>query len=218
MKLEIVNTSVVVLAQDHNPSILHPSFLKSQSIVPDDWEVTEAPICTPPLSIVKFSGGIVLTVEHKKLQVTDSNPQREFESSPAPDVAAKYIQSLPHVRYTAVGINMHGFLEYSNPEAMIIEKFLKQGAWNNGVLKPTGLGLRLIYPLESAVLRLSIDSGKIKRPEDGDQRTGFLLDSNYHKDFATESALDDAVMAISLFKQHFRHYLEIVNTIFEAES
>jgi hypothetical protein len=39
MKLEIVNTSVVVLAAEHNPTILHPAFLSAQEIVPEGWEL-----------------------------------------------------------------------------------------------------------------------------------------------------------------------------------
>ena len=52
MGLAVLNRAVVVLAREHNPTILHPSFLGAQGIVPKDWQLAEPPMCTPPLSMV----------------------------------------------------------------------------------------------------------------------------------------------------------------------
>lgn len=217
MKLEILNTSVVVLAEGHNPTILHPAFLTSQGIVPTTWELAEPPICTPPFSIVKYANNLVFTVESQKFQLTDSSPPEHLEDSQSPGLAAKYIQTLPHVRYTAVGVNISGFVEHSNPEAMVIERFLKSGAWNDDVNKPRLLGLRLVYSLKQTDLRFSIDSGKIKRPQDRQERGGILVNANYHKDLSQENALGEAVEAISAFQKHCRHFSGIANVIIGPE-
>src|SRR5690348_7266953 len=109
VRLELVEASVVVLAQDHNPSILHPSFLASQGIVPEEWQCAEPPICTPAFSVTSYANGVVFTVESHRFQVQDKNPQGNGSTSPAPELAARYIRKLPYVRYRAVGINLTGF-------------------------------------------------------------------------------------------------------------
>jgi len=38
VEITFLDEAIVVLAQSHNPSILHPIFLKTQQIVPEDWE------------------------------------------------------------------------------------------------------------------------------------------------------------------------------------
>jgi hypothetical protein len=38
MTQKLLQFSIVVLATDHNPTILNPGFLRLQKIVPEDWE------------------------------------------------------------------------------------------------------------------------------------------------------------------------------------
>ena len=82
--LIILNTSVVIVASAHNPSILHPAFLQAQEIVPLDWETIEQPISTPAFSITKYSNGIVFIAESNKFQVRDDNPSENISESEIP--------------------------------------------------------------------------------------------------------------------------------------
>jgi hypothetical protein len=129
MKLELLNTSVVVVAQEHNPTILHPAFLAAEGIAPQDWKPAAPPICTPAFSFVKYGNGIVFTVESNRFSVTDESPSGEVAESLAPKLAISYVEKLPHVRYTAVGINLHGFVLCETPEAFLIARFLKEGSY-----------------------------------------------------------------------------------------
>lgn len=217
MQLEIFEIAVVVTAEENNPTILHPDFLRSQNIVAKDWEITEGPICTPAFSMVKFANGLLFTVESKKLQVVDSEPQKDYSLSVAHNHALKYLQALPHVLYTGVGINLKGFIECEESDKLVIERFLKIGPWNDEALSPDGFGLRLIYPMEKGVLRLSVDSGELKRPKDRPGRNGIILSANYHKDLSKNSYLADADEAVSLFKDHCAHFAETIKTIFGME-
>ena len=111
VQFEILNTSIVVLASQHNPSILHPSFLQSQGIVPNDWETLEPPICTPVFASVKYQNGIVFTVEQNKFQVIDNQTKDNFDKSLMPELVIRYCEHLPHVHYNAVGINFDCFMK-----------------------------------------------------------------------------------------------------------
>jgi len=73
MTLSMLQASVVVTAESHNPTILHPHFLKTQGIVPPDFEPAESPVCTPPLAIVKYRNGLNYTAS-----VSSPNPDREI--------------------------------------------------------------------------------------------------------------------------------------------
>jgi len=112
---------------------------------------------------------------------------------------------------------MHGFIEYDDPETKIIEQFLKPGAWNNDSLIPNGLGVRLVYSVKPGILRLSIDSGKIRRPASSPERSGIVLSANYHVDLSGSDLVEDAAKAIAFYKQHCKHFAEITKTIFSLE-
>src|SRR5688572_20388198 len=105
METRTLNTAVVVTADAHNPSILHPAFLTAQNVVPAKWEPGEPPLCTPAVSVVKYRNGITFTVEAAKLQVANARPPEEPERDPVFPLAANYVRTLPHVKYTGVGIN-----------------------------------------------------------------------------------------------------------------
>src|SRR5262245_32465278 len=139
MKFVAQNTSVVIVADMHNPTILHPFFLASQEIVPADWPLSELPVCTPAIAAVKYQNGIVLNVDPKKVTVRDNAPTPE---SPIPSIASKYVEALPHVHYSAVGLNISGYAENSNPEHWVIERFLKDGPGNNELLRPNAVGIK----------------------------------------------------------------------------
>ena len=99
MDLQFLNTSVVVIAQDHNPTILHPAFLTSQGIVPDDWQLADAPLCTPAFSFAKYKNGITFDVESNRFVVTEESPAGNPEDSRISELAIAYTGTLPHVRY-----------------------------------------------------------------------------------------------------------------------
>ncbi|MBI3950040.1 MAG: hypothetical protein HY314_06260 [Acidobacteria bacterium] len=218
MKLEIVNTSVVVLAQQYNPTVLHPAFLTSEEIVPADWQVAEAPLCTILGSVVKYVNGLVFITESNKFQLIDNKPPDDLGASQVPPLAAKYIRRLPHTHYTAVGVNMLGFVACSNPEAILIERFLKAGVWNEDPLKPQALGLRFVYQVPQAVLHLSCNAGTFGRDQESDQKAGILLDANYHTDISAAASLEEAEKAIALFSQRYAHFTEVTKIIFELEN
>jgi hypothetical protein len=173
----------VVAGKTHNPTILNPDFLTLQRIVPEDWKVAQT-ITTPPFSMVRYENGISLVVEMEKLQVVDLATDREPGSSHALKVASEYVKTLPHVHYTALGINFQSVTEVPQPETALKERFLKEGAWDSPAHRVSAAGVRLIYPLPSGQIALSFDAGTAQGEEtDGEAtRTVIITNGNFHRE------------------------------------
>src|SRR4030067_789379 len=104
MKADLMQFSVVIAGNVHNPSLLNPDFLTVRRIVPEDWgwKILEPVIVTPPIATVRYSSGVSITVEHNKLQIVDVGSERVPSKSKALDIARGHVKTLPHIRYTAV--------------------------------------------------------------------------------------------------------------------
>ncbi|HEC31517.1 MAG: hypothetical protein DRG59_06010 [Deltaproteobacteria bacterium] len=202
MEIKKLNLSVVVLAIDHNPTILHPSFLTSEGIVPKDWELAEPPLCTPPFSVVKFKNGISFTVESRKFQVVQSPAPPVLENSEIPKLAIRYVEKLPFVRYTAVGINIGVAIKNSNPEDALITKFLRAKNCSVNDLKLKSVSLRFQYPLGNCRLNLSCEPGTFN----GGSLKGILVNGNYHTDCPGDNPLLEAKENILKFSDRCKHF------------
>ena len=215
MELHVLNGSVVVLAEQHNPTILHPAFLESQKIVESGWELAEKPICTPPVSVVKYTNGITFTTELNKFQVVDEGEVTNISQSRAPAMASSYISTLPHVRYTAVGVNFNAILVYDKAAAFLIQKFLKSGSWHCDANETQALGLTLVYPVDGTLLRLKIDPGEARRAESEEKMSGIIVNANFH---TSVSGLEEAKAEIGTFSTRYLEFRQRVNRVFELEA
>jgi len=138
----ITNASLVVLAGFHNPSILNPDFLKSQDIVPSDWKINES-ITSMTLSQVRFKNNITITLEPSRLRVSTDTLSNFHEEFPIYDIGARYIEELPHVNYTSIGINWKVAVPKSKPDSWIAKKFLNTGAWRDQKPRIAGVVITL---------------------------------------------------------------------------
>ena len=210
MNFVALNTSIVVLAQAHNPTILHPSFLSSEGIVPPDWKPSEPPICTPAISLVKYENGIVFTAEMNKLMILDNAGQSK---SDLPELSLKYIEKLPHVHYSAVGVNITGYCECANAEEWIMQRFLKPGPGTEAPLKPNAVGLKFVYSIAGAVFNLTCDAADIQL--DGARKIhGLMINGNYHIAVEQENWLKNTKIAIQSFQERLAHFSETTDIIF----
>ncbi len=191
--ITLANVSVVVTADLHNPTILHPSFLQSEGIVPDDWEVMEGLVCTPAFSQVAFSNGIAFRVEQTRLQVIDGKPKGDSTGSLVPELARKYVDKLPHVVFKAVGVNFAAFSECDDADEYMIGRFLKTGTWNDNELKPLSLQAHLTYPITGATLNLSLKPGRFQKQGEEEARAGIVLEGNCHYDTPSIEEVRDAI-------------------------
>jgi len=79
-KVILTELGIVIVAQNHNPTILNPDFLKRNKIVPENWELACPPICLPPVARVSFTKGVNIF----------SQPERIIFDAPVKSQAARW--------------------------------------------------------------------------------------------------------------------------------
>lgn len=185
MSTKLLQFSIVVLATDHNPTILNPDFLRLQSIVPTDWEweLASPPIITPPFATVQYESGVSISVESNKLQVADNKATEPTESKIV-TMVKRYVEAVPHVRYTSVGINFRSAIELDSADAYLKTRFLKEGPWDSKENPMKSVGLRFVYTVTSGRLVLSIDSGIAEEMADNQvqKKSVVIANANFHRD------------------------------------
>jgi hypothetical protein len=207
--------SIVVVGQDCNPTILNPDFLERTGIVPAEWgwKPEGLPITTPPFATVSYDSGVVVTVEPSRFVVSDRKVGDDIAASRAVEIARTYVQVLPHVRYTAVGINFRTLAGVAEAEAYLRDHFLARGPWYEELGPLQAVSLTLSYPLVGGRLNLTLEAAVVTTVIDGraDQRKGILLGGNYHRDCTQYPSDQEVVAYLDQAQQdasHFQHAIK----------
>ena len=220
MKAQLIQLSVVVVGKAHNPTILNPDFLALRGIVPPEWgwEVDET-ITTPPFAIVRYKSGVAVNVEPNKLQVTDMMANGDPRQSKAAEVAAAYVGTLPHVRYTAVGLNFHSVVEVGSPETYLKNRFLKKGNWDNAAHPITAAGFRLVYPVEPAGrVTLSLDAGEVQAESDKDAGVSAIIaNANFHRTCSAYPADEQVRQYLGELSSDWSMYQKLISDSLEGQ-
>lgn len=66
-KLVIQELAIVVVGKNHNLTILNPDFLKTNGIVPDEWQLAVSPVSVDPLAQVIFQNGLSIVAQFDKV-------------------------------------------------------------------------------------------------------------------------------------------------------
>lgn len=218
MSWKLIQFSEVVVGDAHNPTILNPDFLAAQRIVPKSWgwEVAET-ITTPPLSIVRYTCGVTITVEQNKIQITDLNVENGPEKSKITEIATAYIEILPHVRYTAVGNNFKCVIPKSKAGDYLKSRFLKEGAWFEAPGKLNAFGLKLGYPLvPTGQLILTIDAAEAKLSEDAEIQEVIICNANFSRDCGEDPKAEIAVDYLRKSGDDWVAYSQAIDSLFES--
>ena len=221
MPLRLINFSIVVTAEHHNPTILNPDFLARQDIVPDDWgwELGDRVLSTPLLAQVSYTNAVSLLCDQAKLQILDARPSVNPAESKITQIALSYVRVLHHVRYTAVGINFNGAIERDSPQAALIDRFLAQGFWNNEQNRLQDVALHLFYPVEDGRLRVGLESGEIREPSESGQesvRSAIVVGANFHHGLSADNTVDKIGAIVERSPAYWRQLAELITPMLEV--
>ena len=139
----LVNASVVLAANVHNPSIINPDFLKDNKIVEDNWELATPSITTLAVAQIHYRQNVSWMVTPNQCIISeDANP---ISSNPVSlyRCAEKYTEVLKHIPYASIGLNWHVILtlpEKSND--WMKSKLLKRGKWQNEI-SSVGINIKM---------------------------------------------------------------------------
>lgn len=213
---------IVIAAKNLSPTILTPEFLKYSGIVPADWELARAPICTAGGSQVTFTNGLSIVAQAQRVMFASALDSKVATDITAAEIARKFVQTLPHMEYFAVGFNPRGYAIFdSSPEAAgkyISETLFSPGAWQEVGTEPMRATVNLAYTLERGVFYLSVNEATLRQP---DETTApiVLFSGNFSYDLTDkngEEKLASLYQAIENWQADFDIYKNIVNTKFLA--
>lgn len=149
--VEVRDFSIVVVAENQNPSILNPDFLKYNQIVPPEWELAMPPICTPAVSQVVFKNGVNVVAQSDRVSFWEALDTEHLDFK-VPEISCKYIDVVPSVDYRAVGININAHLIIENKEDnqdIILDKLIASGKWKSFQGKSPNAVVQFNYKLEN---------------------------------------------------------------------
>jgi len=220
--LELYELTIVVVAKNHNPTILNPDFLYRNNIVEEGLDLAEAPITTEVFSRVSFKSGIVIVADSNRVTFVDRNKKSLADKTPLPKIAVDFLQTLEHVSYKAVGINPKGIIEFADSESVrlyLIDSFFKKNSWidvKDFKLHPK---LALSYKGQDKNFTINIEEGI---GTDEDKGKHFIVcNANYHRDLPVnehDKALDEAKKIIENCDGDINHYKSFVTQHFLPRS
>lgn len=208
--------SIVITAEIFNPTILNPDFLRINDIVPENWgwELSAAPISTPPLATVSYKSGVNILVETNKFQVSERRQNVDTSASKISDIAKRYIEVLKHTPFREIGINLTSFFEFEDPNSFIKQKFIKEGEWNNDTFALKEAGLSFVYAIDKGSLNLKVNKGSFK-DKDSD-KSGIVIFGNFHRscnDVPKHEILRELIKHIDARQNDIEHFDEISQVI-----
>jgi hypothetical protein len=192
LDVKLANAGVVVLSAGHNPSILNPDFLERNEIVPKGWRVAQV-IVTSPFSSVRYDNGIQIQVEQAKLQFTVADPGKVAWQEIVPPMVIRYLDTLPHVAYNAVGLNYTFNSEKplgQEAEDQLLGAMLVSGPWLKFGNGTTGAVVELQYRATEPHLNLKI--GVRARLVESAKMVleGYTFIGNFHHDFQPDQKIE----------------------------
>ena len=210
-KFEIRELAIVLAAQNHNPTVLNPDFLKYTKIVPDTWELKEPPICIEPMAKVAFNNGISITADLDKVSFIENI--ENVDEIRIVEISEKYAKELPHVHYTAIGINPKGHIIFDtidNAKSFIADTFINSGTWSKFENNRIGAGVRFSYKFDQTTFNVSVGVSMWKVSEK-ELLPVVLFSTNFHHMVIGESKeekldsiskiIKDCQVDIDIFKE-----------------
>jgi len=223
MESRLALFSIVVTGESHNPTILNPNFLHIRDIVPQEWEGTvkvAQTITTPPFAVVAYENGISVVVENEKLQVVDTSLPADPSESVAVRIANKYVLTLPHVRYKAVGVNFHSVIGMDSPREFLKKRFIKTGPWDSESDPLAAAGVRFLYSIpDGGRVVFDLDAGEQKTTDKKvTAKPVAIVKANFQRECKEYPGEKEVVGHLGHIKEDWSRYQQVLKMLFEQEA
>ncbi|OKH51832.1 hypothetical protein NIES2101_17105 [Calothrix sp. HK-06] len=156
---------IAISARDLNPTMLNVDFLRYGGVLPIDWELARAPIYTNRASQIVFTNGVNILTEGNRIIFAEPIINKSFASILTPNIAQKYAESLPNMKFEVVDINIRGYLAFedsSSAREYVSGKLLSNASWQTENMRAS---LNLAYEYEENLLGLNITEATLQGDE-----------------------------------------------------
>ena len=171
--------SVVIAAKFNNPAILNPDFLLYNKIVDDQCKVNDSPITTPAFSQVKFDNGISVTSTPDQVVFQQKGDGLSPDKICSPLIAMRYLKCIPHVSYSAVGINPTGFSRKQS-ENHVLNMLREGGAWIR--FKDIGPAVNLKTTYDFGNKKIALEISRSHQLTTNKNIAGTVFQANFHRE------------------------------------
>ena len=180
----LVEVSVVLVANQNDPSILNPDFLRYNGIVDKALKLAQPPLSTPMISQVVFEGDIAVRAEPNRFVFEQKGQPLSEDGCVVPEFAARFVRALSHVPYSAIGTNAKSFRPSNDAARYSVADALLDGGKRISFrdVRPD-IHLKAVYSYEGR--RITFDVGGVGAVRgDGALDHGLLFQANIHRDIA----------------------------------
>ena len=211
--------AIAITAKNLNPNIVNLDFLKYSDIISSEWELARQPVYTKTLTQLVFQNGIAIVAQPNRIVFAETIDATHIQELQISQIAAKYIEKLPNVKYQAVGINPKGFVTFTESNAAsnyLLKNLLAAAQWQEFGNAPPKAAIQLAYTLENSQLNLTINEGLLKVSEDKSV-PAVLFSGNFDYKIAgtePEARLKNLHQIIQNWKINLETYRELINNKF----
>lgn len=202
--------SIVIVGKTHNPSILNPDFLRHNNIVPKEMKTADGPagvVSTLVGARIAYKDGLVITGDLQRIVFTESIFEKKAEDIVAPGAAKTYLRTVPHVRYTAVGVNPEGHARVSDgspsPQPASL---LRNEARTDFKGSIPSAEIELKYAMQRKTITMGIAVADVDAPVDIDNAVVFR--GNFHRvlDDAEQDSFQKAISAVQEWEEDLNDF------------
>ena len=98
---------MVLTADNLDPSMINPDFLRHSGVVDSDRQTEQPPISTPAFSQVTFEGGLAVIAQPDRFAFVQQGETLARDIA-IPNIARRFLEKVPHPAYKGIGINPTG--------------------------------------------------------------------------------------------------------------
>ena len=209
----LAEVSVVLVANQNDPSILNPDFLRYNGIVDKALKLAQPPMSTPMISQVMFKGDIAVRAEPNRFVFEQKGQPLSEDECVAPEIAGRFVKKVSHIPYSAIGINAKSFRPPNDESPYgVADTLLDGGKWMSFRDVRPDVHLKAVYSYEGR--RITLDVGGVgSMRSDGALGHGLLFQANIHRDIAErdqERRIENASAILGAWKEDISDFNDLV--------
>lgn len=215
---EFQELAFCIVANNLNPTLLTPEFLKQSGIVPTDWKLAQPLLINSQAAKVTFTNDIVISTRFDTITFSETLETKNTEEAKTPGIVRKYVETLHELDYQTIDINPSSFFTFEEEgekrfRHYIVTTLLTSGAWQEASREPLTASLNLTYILEQGQFNLKIDDVRL-RQSDNSPQPAVLFSGNFSYKIAGETTserLQNLYQLIERWRKDLETYRDIVN-------
>ena len=215
LEVQLFEFSVVIVASNNNPSILNPDFLLNNGIITGLEPLRERSITTPMFSLAMFTGDVNVKAEPNRVIFEQTGTPLTVDRVICAEIAKRYLKTVPHVPYSAIGINLKSYRTRSRDlPGAVVHTLIGSGTWMaHDSIVPT-FGLKAIYQYPDRKIIVDASEGEVKIG--GLTSAVDFFEANVHRDIKEQNQqmrISSLLSLLDTWQSDYSDFITIVSKL-----